>query len=112
MARFGRSRRQSAAIEKVPHMVEHHKEDHKTTPEYPENSAASCAVPSAHRLKRTSLRVPILYCLSRIVAIPPMHVQTCVSSSQHFLIRSDVWASYPSAALDATNQPPEQRRFN
>jgi hypothetical protein len=32
MARFGRSRRQSAAIEKVPYVVEHHKEDHKTTP--------------------------------------------------------------------------------
>jgi len=31
-----------------------------------------------------------------------------VSSSQHFLICSNVWASYPSAALDATNQPPEQ----
>jgi hypothetical protein len=32
MARFGRSRRQSAAIEKVPYVVEHHEEDHKTTP--------------------------------------------------------------------------------
>src|SRR5258707_14049815 len=82
MARFGRSRRQSAAIEKVPHMVEHHNEDHKTTP-------------SIQRIQSHPAR---------------FHQHTCkhVSSSQHFLICSDVWASYPSAALDATNQPPEQ----
>ena len=58
MARFGRSRRQSTAIGKVPHMVEHHKEDHKTTPSiqriqpHPSGSIST-------RLKRTSLRVPI-----------------------------------------------------
>src|ERR1700704_3591282 len=72
MARFGRSRRQSAAIEKVPHMVEHHNEDHKTTP-------------SIQRIQSHPAR---------------FHQHTCkhVSSSQHFLICSDVWASYPSAA--------------